>query len=98
MPKLRETMVNFGTGVDFKTRVVFLAGLQLKSRHTKRSLDSWQFLLWRIFDIETASPDAGGLGGERRDQRREKLIAHRNPFRTGDILLVIWAGSALAQP
>src|SRR6266436_4653696 len=33
--ELRETMIKFRTSVDFETRVVCLAGLQLKSRHPK---------------------------------------------------------------
>ena len=40
MRKLRETMVKFRPGIDFETRAVGLPGLQLKSRHAKRSLDA----------------------------------------------------------
>src|SRR6266567_3298899 len=42
-------------------------------------------------------PDASRLGSERRHQRSKKLIAHRNPFRSGNVLLVIGPGSALPQ-
>ena len=64
--KLREPMIKFRAGIDFETRTVCLAGLQLKSWHPKCAFDSWQFLLGRIFDVETAAPHAGGLGCERR--------------------------------
>src|SRR5262245_7156298 len=62
--KLREPMVKFRTGIDFEARPVRLPGLQLKCRHTKGALDGWQFLLWRILDIETAPPHPSGLGGK----------------------------------
>src|SRR4029453_968470 len=51
-----------------------------------------------MLDLETSAPYAGRLGGERRHQRGEKLIAYRNPFRAGDILLVIRSRGALAHP
>ena len=63
MRKLCETMVNFRPGIDFKTRAVRLPGLQLKSRHAHRSLDSLEFLFRRIIDIEMSSPHSSCLGG-----------------------------------
>src|SRR4029453_7923972 len=51
-----------------------------------------------MLDLETAAPYAGRLGGERRHQRREKLIAYRNPFRAGDIILGIRDPGRWAPP
>src|SRR4029453_7404324 len=71
--KLRETMVKFRAGIDFKTRVVCLPGLQLKPRHAKRSLDGGQFLIRRVIDIETPAPHASGFGCKRGHERGKKL-------------------------
>src|SRR4030095_4056489 len=86
--ELREAMVKFRSGVDFETRAVSLPWLQLKARHTERSLDAERFLLGRALDIESPAPNAIGLCREGRQQRREKLIAHRNPLRPCDVFLI----------
>ena len=64
--ELRETMIKFRASVDFETRVVCLAGLQLKSRHPERTLNGEQFLVRRIIDVKASTPYAGGLRSERR--------------------------------
>ena len=64
--KLRKPMIKFRTSVDFKTRAVCFAGLQLKSRHPKCALDGQQLLVRRVFDIETPAPNGRCLGSERR--------------------------------
>src|SRR6266480_699158 len=97
MRKLREAMVKFRPNIDFETRAVGLPGRQPKPRHPKRALDAEQLLIRRALDIETAAPNAGRFGGERREQGGEKLITHRNPFCAGDSLLIIGARSALTQ-
>src|SRR6266404_9171793 len=97
MRKLRETMVKLRAGVDFETRAVSLAGLQLKARHVERSLNAEQFLVGRTLDIETPAPDRIGLGGKRRKQCRKKLVAHRNPFRARDVFLIKGSRGALAH-
>ena len=69
----------------------------MKAGHSERAFDSEAFLLGPARDVETARPGAARLGGERRDQSGEKLIAHRNPFRAGDILLVEGLRGPLTQ-
>src|SRR5207249_3729307 len=66
--------------------------------HAKRALNSRQFLVRRMLDIETAAPYSIGLCGQRRDQCGKELIAYRNPFRAGDIFLVKRSRRALSQP
>src|SRR6266403_5304481 len=98
MRKLRETMVKLRAGVDFETRAITLPGLQRKARHTERSFDSEHFLVRRAINIETPAPNLIGLTTKRRHQYREKLIAHRNPFRVRNIFLVKRPRGALAHP
>jgi hypothetical protein len=86
--KLREAMVKFRPGVDLETRAVSLPRLQLKARHTERSLNAERFLVGRALDIETPAPNDIGLCGKGRQQRRKKLIAHCNPFRACDVFLI----------
>src|SRR4029453_15013910 len=95
--KLRETMVGFRARLNFKTRAVCLPGLQLKPRHAKRSLDGGQFLIGRVIDIETPTPHASGFGCKRGHKRGKKLIAHSNPFRAANALLIIRSRRALAE-
>src|SRR5437899_7888931 len=95
--KLRQTMIKLRASIDFETRAVGLAGLQMKSRHPERTLNPEQFLVRRAFDLETPAPNAICLIRERRHQDGEELIAYCHPFRISDSLLVIGSGCALAQ-
>src|ERR1700730_1016780 len=95
--ELRKAVVKFWASVDLETRVICLPGLQLKSRHSERALDAEQLLVRGSFDVEMPAPYARCFGSERRHQRREELVAHRNPFRAGDALLVMRSGSALTH-
>ncbi len=95
--KLRETMVKFRPGIDFKARAVSLPGLQLKAGHTERSLNAEQFLVERALDIETPAPNGIDLGRKRSQQCRIELVTHRSPFRPGDIFLIKRLRSALAH-
>ena len=95
--KLRQAMIQFWPGIDFKARAVGLPGLQLKSGHAERPLNTEYFLVRRTLDIETPAPDRIGLGGKRCDQCRKKLVAHRNPFRARDIFLIKGSRGALSH-
>ena len=64
--KLCEPVIKLRAGVNFETRAGCLSGLQLKSRHPKRALNSLQLLVRRAFDIEMPAPYTGSLGGKRR--------------------------------
>src|SRR5439155_4619598 len=96
--KLREAMVKFRAGVDFESRAVGLPGLHLKTRHTERPLDTEQFLIGRALDIKAPAPNGIGLCRKGRDQRCEKLVAHRNPFRARDVFLIKRSRGSLAHP
>ena len=60
----------------------------MKAGHSQPAFEPEGLLFRPARDVETAAPRAGRLGGERGEQGREKLITHRNPFRTRDISLV----------
>src|SRR4029450_1411212 len=95
--KLREAVVQFRAGVDLETRAVRFPWLQLKARHTARSLNAERFLVGRALDIESPAPNDIGLPGKGRQQRRKKLIAHCNPFRARDVFLIKGSRGALPK-
>ena len=86
---LARLRVNLRTGVNLETQAVRLPRLQLEARHAHRAFEAEQRRgPFDVLHVERPRPDLRRLRGQRRHDRREKLIAHRDPIRAVDALLI----------
>src|SRR5207245_10395287 len=92
--ELSKAMVKSRPEIELETCGIGLSRLDAKPRQMHRPFEAVGFL--RRIDVESFPPNRIGLCGQRNHQRGEKLTARGYPFRTVEILRVVWTRGMLS--